>query len=99
MPKGTFNPWAMYRDYERVTPSKGYVSPWEVRQIRHGRTLLDKGLIFIQRRVKGGGTVSGVPQHMVEEWIRQKEVAIGRARGAHRRELIEQRERLRESLA
>jgi hypothetical protein len=101
MPKHSPNPWAAYRDFERQvggTSTKGYVSPWEIKQIKAGKTLLDKGLIYIQRQERKGGTTTGVPKEMIQQWIDEKNRAILKARGERRRELIEQRERLRRSL-
>ena len=101
MAKHSPNPWAAYRSYERLvggTGTKNYVSPWELRNIKTGKTPLDKGLVFIQKQSLKGGTVSGVPKPMIEEWIRKKDVAIKKARGEHRKSLIEQRDRLRKSL-
>jgi len=101
MLKGSPNPWAMYRDYTRITggpDAKGYVSPWELKQIKSGKTALDKGLIFIQRKALSGGSVTGVPKPMIQKWIDEKNLAIVKARGQHRRDLITQRDRLKKEL-
>ncbi len=83
MPKRSPNPWSMYRDYERVAPDKGYVSPWQLRQIKGGKTLLQKGLIFVQQTEKKlhEGTIS---KPVLRSWLDQKGQAIKRARGKNR---------------
>ena len=96
MPKGSPNPWAMYRDAERQRGGPGgknYTSPWEIRQIAQGHGSLDRGLIFIQRteRQSRAGTANPV---MMREWIAQKDEAIRRASTADKTRLITERNRL-----
>lgn len=100
MPKGSPNPWAMYRDYERRhggPDGKPYISPWQLKQIRAGKTELQKGLIFIQKTEKrfGEGAIS---KARVQSWIADKEQAIKKARGKRRATLIIERNRLEKLL-
>lgn len=90
MPKGTPNPWAMYRAYVRIAPVKGYVSPWQLRQIRKGSTVLEQGLVFVQRAERQGGA----SLIQVAEWIREKNKAINRAKGQRKKQLVIERDRL-----
>ena len=86
MPKGSPNPWSMYRDYERIAPDKGYVSPWQVKQLKQGKTPFSKGLIFVQQIEKKAqqGTIS---KPMLRSWLEDKAQAIKKARGKHRTQL------------
>jgi len=93
MPKGAPNPWAMYRDYERLAPGKDYVSPWEVKQVKGGKTLLQKGLLFVQRTEKKARE-GGISKPMIQSWIDQKAQAIKDARGKRRTQLVIERRRL-----
>jgi hypothetical protein len=87
----------LYRDAEKRmggTGSKGYVSPWEIKQIKSGKTRLEKGLIFVQREEKR----KGASHEMIKQWIEQKNEAIGKARGKRRSQLIIERGRLERML-
>lgn len=100
MPKGSPNPWAMYRDYEKRVggrDTKGYVSPWELKQIKSGKTLLDKGLLFVQKRKKTGKT-GKVDDPVTRDWIHQLDEKIARSRGKVKARLVGQRKRLSDSL-
>jgi hypothetical protein len=49
IPVGFPNVWEWYRRQLRITPdSKAFVSPWQQKQIKSGKTPLDRGQIFIQ---------------------------------------------------
>ncbi len=91
MPRFSPNPFSMYRAYERRAPGKDHVSPWEVKQLKQGKTLLQKGLIFVQqteKKVREGG----ISKPMLRQWIDQKKEAVKGARGKRRVQLqIEQR--------
>ena len=96
MPKGSPNPWALYRDAERRRGGPGgkkYTSPWEIRQIAQGHGSLDKGLIFIQRTERQARAGTANPA-MIREWIAQKDAAISRASTADKVRLITERNRL-----
>lgn len=94
MPRGSPNPWAMYRSFEKIAPKSRDVSPWQLRKV-FGKTRLERGLIFIQRAERrGGASLSQVGQ-----WIREKDVAIKKARGQRRRQLRVERDRLERLLA
>ena len=98
MKKGDPNPWAMYRSYERRVGgprSKGYTSPWELRLVRSGKTMLDKGLILIE---KGKRTGQPVPHRQVREWIENLNTRIRGASGSRKAQLLTQRDNLRRSL-
>jgi len=90
MPKGSPNPWAMYRAIEKIAPAKGYVSPWQLRQIRKGSTRLEQGLVFVQQAEKRGGA----SLDQVAQWIREKNRAIKKARGDRKGQLTIERDRL-----
>ncbi len=96
MPKGSINPWALYRYYERQLggpDGKAYVSPWQIRQIRTGKTPLQRGLIFVQgaeRRLQSGM----VNKSTVTKWIEQKDEAIKKARGKKKVQLMIEKRRL-----
>ncbi len=101
MPKGSPNVWAAYRGAEKQVggpDTKGYVSPWQLRNIRKGKTLLDKGLLYVQKQERKGGTAQGLPKTMTQQWIADLDKAIAKSRGKHRQDLIAQRERLRRNL-
>lgn len=89
MPKGSPNPWAMYRSMERLAPPKKDISPWQLRRV-FGKTRLERGLIFIQKAERGGGV--GLPQ--VRQWIAEKDNAIKRATGQRKDQLVVERNRL-----
>lgn len=95
--KGDPNPWSMYRASEKHVPDKGYVSPWQTKQVATGANKLVKGLIFVQslerRRAKGQ-----VSDSTVRQWITEKEMAINSARGEQKTALILQRNRLERML-
>ena len=98
MKKGSPNPWAMYRDYERRVggpQTKGYVSPWELRLVKSGKTMLDKGLILIK---KGKRTGQPVPHGQIRDWIESLDARIKGSRGSRRVQLMAQRDNLRRSL-
>jgi len=95
--KGSPNPWAMYRDAERRTGGpggKGYVSPWEVRQLAQGKTRLEKGLLFVQQVERKARRRGGLNQDRVRQWIVEKDEAINAARGKRKEQLIIERNRL-----
>jgi len=89
MPKGSPNPWALYRAMERIAPPKRDVSPWQLRRV-FGKTHLERGLIFVQQAERRGG----VSASQVRLWISEKDNAIARARGQHRYQLVVERDRL-----
>jgi len=92
--KGTPNPWAMYRAYEQRTggpKGKGYVSPWELKQLRKGKSLLDKGLISVQKVKRG----QAIGKSQIAQWVDQLGESIKSARGQRRERLISQRDNLR----
>ena len=98
MKKGSPNPWAMYRSYERLTggpEAKGYVSPWELRMVKKGKSLLDKSLIYLQRAKRAGQPVN---RGQVRDWIEKLDASIRGSRGSRRAQLVRQRENLRRSL-
>ena len=98
MKKGSPNPWAMYRDYERRVggpKTKGYTSPWELRLVKKGKTVLDKRLILIKRAERKG---EQVPRSQVRDWIEKLDIAIRGARGSRRAQLVAQRNNLRRAL-
>ena len=84
MPRFSPNPFSMYRSYQRQAPGQNYISPWESRQLLKGKTLLDKGLIFVQKEEKAGRPVN---KDMVRNWMKEKTQAIKRARGKRRVQL------------
>jgi len=94
MPRGSPNPWAMYRSFERIAPKSRGVSPWQLRKV-FGKTRLERGLIFIQRAERRGGA----SLDQVRQWIGEKDAAIKRARGGRRKQLIVERDRLERLLA
>ena len=96
MARGSPNVWAAYRDAERQVggpKSKSYVSPWELKQIRKGKTKLQKGVVFVQKLEKQSKK-AGVSQTMLRRWVAEKEEAIRRARGKNRTQLIIEKNRL-----
>ena len=97
IPKGAVNPWALYRKYERKQggpDGKGYVSPWQVRQLRKGKTRLEKGLLFIQNLEMQTKAAGGVSKATIRGWIEQKDEAIKKARGGRKAQLMIERNRL-----
>lgn len=90
MPKGSPNPWAMYRAAVKVAPPKRDISPWVLRQVRKGGTRLERGLIFIQQAERKGG----LSRARVEQWLAEKDAAIKKARGQRRAQLQIERNRL-----
>ncbi len=88
MAKGSVNPWAMYRSYERQFPGKGYRSPWEIKQVRGGKTPFDRGQVFIQKAEKGVG------KSTIQHWIDQLTESI-RLFPQDRERFETQREKLR----
>jgi hypothetical protein len=100
LPKGSPNPWAMYRDYEKRQggpDGKPYRSPWEIKQIRAGKTELQKGIIFIQKTERKAET-GAISKSQIQSWIAGKEQAIKKARGKHRAQLMIERNRLEKLL-
>jgi hypothetical protein len=99
MAKRAPNPWAMYRSYVKQSGDKGYVSPWELKQIKGGKTALQQGLIFVQgaeRKLQAhDGTVN---KGMIRSWMDQKDESIKHARGKHREQLLIERRRLEKLL-
>ena len=93
MPRHSPNPWAMYRVYDHFLPGKGYKSPWEKRQVRRGRTRLERGQVFISRARRGNGR-----RTQVESWLAQLERSIATARGRRRDRLLQQKARLERML-
>jgi hypothetical protein len=95
--KGSANPWALYRDAEKRVGgpgTKGYVSPWEVRQISQGTTRLEKGLIFVQQVERQAKSPKGLSQAQVRSWIAEKEDAIKESKGKRKTQLILEKNRL-----
>lgn len=73
------SPWAWYRSRERLSPGKNYVSPWEIQQLRRGKTPFDRGQIFVQKtktKIKEDG---GIGLNTLRSWIDQLEQSINRA--------------------
>ena len=95
MKKNTPNPWAMFRSYEKVAPKKNYVSPWEVRMVKHGKRLLDTGLVRLQKAKRSGKPVS---REHIKEWIAKLDSSIRGASGSRRTQLVVQRDNLRRAL-
>lgn len=93
MPKGSLNPWAMYRDTERVAPPKRHISPWQLRKPK-GKTRLERGLVFIQQAERRGG----IAIEQLKQWIKEKNAYIRAARGDRKRQLIIERNRLESRL-
>jgi hypothetical protein len=94
LPKGTPNPWAMYRAYEKRTGgtgAKGYVSPWQLKQLRKGKSLLDRGQIFVQKVKRG----QAIGKSQIARWVDQLGESIKSARGQRRERLVQQRDNLR----
>jgi len=80
--------WTMYREYERRRPGKPYVSPWEKKQIKKGKTKLDRGQIFIKKAERAQSSVE------LENWVAQLDMSIEAATGERKKQLEKQRERL-----
>jgi hypothetical protein len=98
MPKYSPNPWAMYRGYIKQVGDKNYVSPWELKQLRKGKTLLDKGLIFVQSSERTASAGGAVNKGMIRQWMDEKNIAIKKARGANRTRLQQEYHRLEKLL-
>lgn len=98
---GAINPWALYRHYVRSTGGQGgqgHVSPWELRQVKRGKTRLEKGLVFVQRAERQAWSGKGVSQATVRDWIAQKDEAIRQATGRRKAQLMIERNRLERML-
>lgn len=101
MVKGAPNPWAMYRMYEQLVGgprSKSYVSPWELRNIRKGRTTLAKGLVFVQRLEQQAVAKGSLNKGVIRSWLDDKRAAITKARGSQRAQLLIEYKRLEKLL-
>lgn len=92
--KGAPNPFAMYRHYVKLAPSKKHVSPWETRAKQYKtRAKLVHALVKVQllaRQFKEGK----VDRATVSRWVSQKKAAIAGARGKRREELTIQLRKL-----
>jgi len=86
---------AAYRDYERQIPGKGYVSPWEKRQIRLGKTLLERGQVFIS---KAKTALKRGNDSQARDWIGELDKSIRAATGERKTQLQKQKERLERKL-
>lgn len=98
MAKGSPNPWAMYRDYERRVGGPGtkrHISPWELRKIGSSKPLLNKGLLYIQKAHREGRTPAA---SQIKYWRDQLNQNVKAATGARREQLIKQRNNLKRSL-
>jgi len=96
-PRGSMNPWAGYRFYEKSNPDPRNVSPWQLRK-HFGKTRLERGLLFIQKAEKRGGAT----YTQISLWIAQKTNAIAKARGTRKAQLqieLGRLERLQEKMA
>lgn len=91
LPKGSPNPWAMYRSYLRVSPWKAWVSPWEVRSTPHKKLTLQRDLIRIQKTERSGGAAN---KNMIRQWMNSKLQAIAQAKGDRKQSLIAEYNRL-----
>jgi len=89
MLKGSPNPWAMYRAAEKVAPPKKDISPWQLRRV-FGKTRLEKGLVFVQRAERQGGT----NEAQIKQWVKEKDESILKAQGQRKEQLIIERNRL-----
>ena len=93
MRRGSPNAWAMYREFEDKTGGHrrqgGLVSPWELKQVKKGKTPLDRGQIFIQKSQRGK-----VNKGAIMNWLSHLDANIRQAKGARRTQLIQQRMRL-----
>lgn len=97
-PVGSVNPWASYRDAEKRVGGrrhKGYKSPWEAKQVKSGKTSLQKGLVFIQKRERSPRTKDSA---QIRLWIAQKDEAIRQAKGRRKQQLMIERNRLERML-
>lgn len=94
MPKGSPNPWAVYRNYDKQAPDKAYLSPWEIRQVAHGKTRLEKGLVFVQTIEKQAQAGKGLNKSVIRNWVEQKNEAIKKAKGGKKAQLMIERNRL-----
>ena len=83
MEPGTGNPWAMYRHFEPLAPTKRHVSPWQLRRYP-GKTQLQRGLIFVQKLERGKAKATYT---QLAHWIHQKREAIRKARGPRKAQL------------
>lgn len=84
MDKGDGNPWAMFRWFERITPERRWVSPWQLRVYR-GRTNLERGLIFIRKLERGKSKATLV---QMLSWIQQKTDAFNKSRDPRRKKQL-----------
>lgn len=92
--KSSTNPWAMYRAYVADRPNKKHKSPWERKQIKSGKTRLEKGLVFVQGAEQAEAAGKSVGKGMIRQWISEKELAIKGARGKRRTQLTIEKRRL-----
>jgi hypothetical protein len=81
MARGSMNPWACYRAFEKEHPSRRDVSPWETRKPK-GKTKLAKGIVFVQQLEKGTRTAT---QTQLRQWIGQKEEAVRKSHDKQRK--------------
>ncbi len=89
--KNAPNPWVWYRAVEPHVPDKRYRSPWEVTQVKRGKTKFDRGQIFIQKAEKGA------QKSAIQGWIDQLTKSI-RLYPAQRAQFVKQRASLRRML-
>lgn len=83
MKKGDPNPWALFRHFEKITPTSRGVSPWQSRKYP-GKSHLERGLILVQSLEKGARKAT---QTQLRFWIGQKQNAISKARGQRKAQL------------
>lgn len=81
MPKGSMNPWACYRFFEKLRPGKKGVSPWETKPSK-GKTYLERGLVFVQQLERGTRKASDI---QIRTWIGQKRAAVRKSRDPRRK--------------
>ncbi len=105
MPRGSPNPFAMYRFYEKMTgghdaQGQEYIAQWQARQIKHGKNRLEKGLIFVQREEKKAKATPSKKANdtQIRSWIAEKDLAINSASGKRKQSLIIERNRLERML-
>lgn len=87
IPRGSPNPFAMYRHFIKLAPPKKDDSPWEGRAREYKtRAKLIHGLVAVQRMARQfkEGKISAAT---LRQWVGQKKAAITRARGPKRAEL------------
>lgn len=105
MPRGSPNPFAMYRYFEKLTgghdaQGQEYIAQWQARQVKHGKNRLEKGLIFVQREEKKAKAAPSkkASDAQIRSWIEQKNTAIASATGKRKQQLVIERNRLERML-